>query len=247
MRACTRILVVLLSISGWAEAAEKPTALQVAAAASLQPALAEVLAEIKLTPDIQIQFGGSGTLAQQIKHGAPADVFISASTHDVDSIRDKVGEEVIIAGNSLVVVAPGNATTPTKLDDLAAPKKMAIGNPDVVPVGRYSVEALKSLALFAKVQPLLVFGNTARQVLSYVELATVDAAIVYSTDFVGAKTLRKVIDIDPKHHAKIVYPAVTIRNSPNAARAKEFLQLLTGQIAQAKFAKFGFLPPPGKS
>ena len=71
--------------------ADEKTEILVAAASSMTPALTEIATEFeKANTDIQITFtfGSSGKLAQQIKSGAPVDIFISASSSDMDTLEE---------------------------------------------------------------------------------------------------------------------------------------------------------------
>ena len=84
------ICLTLILASCTNSAAGSKAEILVAAASSMTPALTEIATEFeKANTDIQVTFtfGSSGKLAQQIKSGAPVDVFISASSSDMDTLE----------------------------------------------------------------------------------------------------------------------------------------------------------------
>ncbi|RYP44015.1 hypothetical protein DL770_011520 [Monosporascus sp. CRB-9-2] len=112
---------------------------------------------------------------QQIVKGAPADVFASA---DQEAMNKAVAERVIKAetrhdfvANQLVLIVPATGTVPVHaLADLTRPdvKRVAIGNPASVPVGRYAKRALEAAKLWEPVEAKAVLAQNVRQALDYV-------------------------------------------------------------------------------
>jgi molybdenum ABC transporter molybdate-binding protein len=229
-------------------------AITVSAAISLKETLEQIAREYhdQGGGDVKLNLGASGTLAAQIKQGAPADLFISADREqadalvnaglaDGDSRRD-------IARNRLVLIVPkDSANPPTKFADLLEDRfvHVAMGEPKVVPAGLYAMQTLKSLELYEKLTPKLVMGQNVRQVLSYVVRGEADAGLVYATDAKAAGDSVKLAAVaDESSHEPIVYPAIIIK-AGNRQAAQDFLNYLTGSKAQAVFAAHGFSPPSG--
>src|SRR5476651_2502104 len=104
----TRIVLALLLLV-WPLAA-RAAGLTVFAAASLTDALTDIgnLWQAKGHPPIVFSFAGSSTLAQQIEHGAPADIFASADEMWMDRLakegRIDAASRFDVAGNTLVLV-----------------------------------------------------------------------------------------------------------------------------------------------
>jgi molybdate transport system substrate-binding protein len=240
-------LVLLAGIAGACHAQVKVN-LTVSAAASLKDALAETEAAYQRSHanvDFSNNLGSSGALAAQIDQGAPADIFLSAATKQMDQLEAK---GLIVAGtrrnllrNSLVLIAPLDS----KLQDFQgladnSVRLIAMGDPASVPAGQYGKQALTALHLTDKVASKLVLGNDVRQVLTYVETGNADAGLVYATDAKISGKVRIVATAPESTHDPIVYPAAVVKASRNEEAARRFIEFLSSMAAQAIFQKYGF-------
>lgn len=241
------LFAVLLAVPSRAET------ITVSAAVSLKESLTDIAKAYhdQTGDEVQFTFGASGTLATQIHHGAPVDAFISAADAQVkELIEAKLADKDsrrVIATNALVLIVPADeANPPQSLADLATDKvrKIAAGDPKVVPAGQYADQTFKSLKLDDKVRDKLVYGASVRQVLAYVERGAVDAGLVYKTDAMeaGAK-VKLVATVDPKLHDKIEYPAVVISASTKREAARKFLDFLATDKARSILTAKGFTVP----
>jgi molybdate transport system substrate-binding protein len=237
-------------------AADPPDAqtVSVSAAISLKESMQEIARQYHADTgqDVKLNFGASGTLAAQIKQGAPVDLFISAA-------RDQVAALVAagiadgdtsrnIAGNRLVLIVPKDSTNlPSKFEDLTDARfaHIVIGEPKIVPAGHYAMETFKNLGIDQKISQKLVMGQDVRQVLAYVVRGDADAGVVYATDAAAAGgSVKLAATADDSSHDPIVYPAVVI-NAGNRQAAQEFLTFLTSPKAQAILGAHGFTPISG--
>lgn len=228
---------------------EETVILTVSAAASLKDAMEEVKQlYVKENPKVTItyNFGGSGTLQQQIEQGAPTDVFMSAATKQMDALKEKnlIEEDTVknLLQNDVVLIVPKDSTAVNDFNDLAEDKvkKVALGEPKSVPVGQYSQEILTALNVADKVGSKAVFAKDVREVLTWVETGNADAGLVYSTD---AKTSDKVkvVAIAPENsHKPVVYPVGVVKGSKNIDKAKDFVKFMEGDEAKVIFEKYGF-------
>jgi molybdate transport system substrate-binding protein len=235
--------------TGGASAPEATVELTVSAAASVQDALNDIQVAYQAaepTVTITYNFGSSGSLAQQIAQGAPTDVFLSASQQWMDDLEEKGqlldGTRRDLLLNSLVMIVPQNKTEVTDFSDFATDQvnKLAMGEPESVPAGRYAKEALISLNLFEGVQSKLVFSKDVRQVLSYVETGNVDAGLVYATDAQLSDQVRVVATAPIESHSPIVYPVGVVADSENSEAAQAFIDFLSSDTAIAIFEEYGF-------
>jgi molybdate transport system substrate-binding protein len=226
--------------------------LTVSAAASLSNALRELgpLFEARNPgTSVVFNFGASDTLLAQIARGAPADVFASADQETMDRAD---AQKLLMAGsrrnfvaNTLVMVVPADSTLGLRAPaDLQKPavKRIAIGNPASVPVGRYAKGALEAGKLWAAVEPKAVFAQNVRQALDYVARGEVEAGFVYATDAAIMKDKVKVIVTVPTDTA-ITYPIASVAGSPNPEAARRFLDFVLTPAAQAVLARYGFGKP----
>jgi molybdate transport system substrate-binding protein len=226
--------------------------LTVSAAASLTNAFREIaplFESAHFGAKVQLNFGASGALLQQIAKGAPADVFASADQETMDQAQAQGLTKAVarrnFVSNTLVVVVPRRATKlPTTLTDLGQPAyaRIAIGLPASVPVGRYAKDALEAAGLWGAIKPKMVGAHNARQALDYVARTEVDAAFVYATDAaLMADKVRVAFKVPTAR--PILYPVAPLTGAPNANAAGKFVDFLFTQSAQAVLSKHGFGKP----
>jgi molybdate transport system substrate-binding protein len=225
--------------------------LTVSVAASLQNATRELAPAFEQShphTKLSFNFGASGTLAQQIEQGAPADVFLAAAPKPMDELAAKglllAGTRRDLLRNEIVLIAPKDSTGLASFDGLqtAAVKLIALGDPGSVPAGDYGRQVLRALHLWDAVQGKLVLAKDVRQVLTYVETGEADAGIVYATDARESQKVRVAAIAPPASHARVIYPVAVLRDSRNAAVATSFTTFLAGPQAQEIFVRHGFTP-----
>jgi len=239
-------LLVLLSLG--ASAAD----LTVSAAASLTnafKALGPTFETQNPGTTVVFNFGASDALLAQIAKGAPADVFASADQEAMDRADAQkllaTGTRRNFVGNSLVLIVPSDSTLGLKAAaDLARPevKRVAVGNPSSVPVGRYTKDSLEAAKLWAAVEPKAIMAQSVRQALDYVARGEVDAGFVYSTDAAIMKDKVKVVVTVPTE-TPITYPVAAIGGSPYGDGARKFIEFLGTPAAQVVLARYGFCKP----
>jgi len=226
--------------------------LTVSAAASLTNAFRE-LAPLFETANpgtrVQLNFGASGALLQQIAKGAPADVFASADQETMDQAQKQglvqTSQRRNFVSNALTVIVPATAANvPGAAADLAGPAyaRIAIGLPASVPVGRYTKSVLEAANLWAAIEPKMIGANNVRQALDYVARAEVDAGFVYATDAALMPDKVRVALTVPTTRP-ILYPVAPLTAAPNAAMAQRFVEFLASPAAQAVLARYGFGRP----
>jgi molybdate transport system substrate-binding protein len=191
---------------------------------------------------VTFNFAGSQALATQIRQAAPADVFASADTANMDKVRDLVGTPRSFAGNRLqIVVERGNPTDIKGLEDLAdADLKVVLAGPDV-PAGRYAAEALAKAGV--TVEPVSQEDNV-KAVVTKVSLGEADAGIVYVTDVAAGGDKVQGIDIPEELNVLATYPIATVNDSRHPSEAKAFMDLVLSAEGQRVLETHGFLPPP---
>ena len=240
------------SMQGVAHADE----LIVSAAASLTNAFREVATAFeKAHPDTKVvlNFGASDVLLQQIVNGAPADVFASA---DETAMDKAVAQNAVVqstrhdfATNSLVMIVPAdsrlNARSVRETVAMAGVKRVAVGDPASVPVGRYTKAALEHDGSWDAVSAKAVLANNVRQALDYVARGEVDAGFVYGTD--AALMPQKVkVAMKVPTGTPVAYPIAVVKGSAHAAQAGAFADWVLSPQGQAILAKYGFEPPAAR-
>ncbi|MDL2317094.1 molybdate ABC transporter substrate-binding protein [Desulfovibrio sp. OttesenSCG-928-A18] len=224
----------------------------VSAAASLTNAFGEIRdAFMARHPGVTVttNFAASNPLLRQIESGAPVDVFASAdqATMDKASAGKLVDEDtrVDFALNELVLITPAEGAV--ALSDLRglsgdAVKKLALGNPESVPAGRYARAALSSAGLWESLQPKLIMGESVRQTLDYVVRGEVEAGIVYMTDARQAGDKVRIAAVLTGHDP-VLYPIALIRDSASPKEARAFIDFVLSDEGAAILARYGFAKP----
>lgn len=243
------LAVLVLSLAVGSVHAEE---LIVSAAASLTnafKALGPVFEAQHPGTKVLFNFAASDTLVQQIAKGAPVDVFAAADQDAMDLAQTQqllaAGTRKNFVGNSLVLIVPADSTLAiATVADLtqAAVKRVAIGNPTSVPVGRYTRHALEQAKLWSAVEPKAIFAQSVRQGLDYVARGEVDAGFVYNTDAAIQKAKVRVVTTVPTETA-IRYPIAAIARSPHGELARQFIDFTLSADGQAVLGQYGFLKP----
>jgi molybdate transport system substrate-binding protein len=240
-----------LSVFG-AQSAIADEELIVSAAASLNNVFVRVGDKFEsINPGVKVifNFAASGALLQQIDKGAPVDVFASADQKTMDQAQEK---KLILpdtrknfVSNELVLIVPKSAKIPIKsMNDLTSKEvtKVSLGNPDSVPVGRYTQEALKNQGLWETLSPKFINGESVRQVLDYVSRGEIDAGFVFSTDAAIAKDKVDVVTT-VANHQPIVYPIAVVEASNKKELALRFVGFVMSREGQEILAGYGFGRP----
>ena len=256
MRATQRLLGLLIALSvvtaPMAPAAEESQGLVVFGASSLTNVLDELdqAYTAKTRVPVKGSYAASSALAKQIEQGAPADLFFSADTDWVDYLDKrmllKAGTRKDVVSNRLVLIAPADSTIQVKiaprfdLAGLIGDSKLATGDPDSVPVGKYAAAALTKLGVWDAVLPKVARAENVRAALAFVARGEARLGIVYETD-AKAEPKVKVVGVFPADtHPPITYPiALTVNAHPGAEKFEAFV---TSPEGQKIFRKYGFTP-----
>ena len=231
-------------------AAPAPRPVVVFAAASLTNALQEIADSYAKESGrkIRLSFAASSQLAKQIENGAEVDIFLSADEDWMDYLERhallKQGSRLDLLGNRLALVAPADSGIHLKIAPRFALRKalngerLATGDPDSVPVGRYAKEALTNLGVWKDVADRLVRTENVRSALAFVARGEVPLAIVYDTDAKIDSKVR-IVDLFPESsHTPIRYPVALTRTAlPDATGFAAFLR---SPMAMAAFQRYGF-------
>lgn len=250
--------------SASAETEADQVELVVFAAASMTETLTELSnAYMEENPnvDVVLNFDSSGTLKTQIQEGADCDVFISAGQLQMDQLDANADPSVNTEGldfvledsrfdileNKVALAVPDdNPKDINSYDDMKAGLEngsilLAMGNSDV-PVGQYTQKILTYLGLDETALANagnITYGSNVKEVTTQVSEAAVDCGIIYQTDAYSAG-LTVVDTATPEMCGQVIYPAAVLNVSKNPDVAKDYLDFLTSDDADAVFEEVGF-------
>ena len=232
--------------------ARAATAPVIAAAASLRFVMADL--ETAFPDALRVSFGSSGTLSQQLRNGAPFELFLSADEAYVQGLtRDGhlPDDGVIYARGRLSLIVPksGDMEADATLDALEARltaghlRRFAIANPEHAPYGIRAREALIHRGLWQGLQPFLVLGENVAQAAQFAVSGNADgglvAASLASAGPLAARARSALIAED--WHSPLNQRMALTPRAGTVARA--FFDFLQSNEARAIFARHGFAAP----
>ncbi len=243
--------VASLLISEASAREQKQPELLVFAASSLTDVLGKISEayERKSGTKVKLSFAASSVLARQIEAGTNADVFVSADQEWMNYLDEReliaAGTRRDLVGNRLVLIAPSDSKVALAIKpgfDLAGTLgagRLATGDPDTVPVGKYARAALTKLGVWKDVESRIARAENVRTALMYVSRGEAPLGIVYATDAAVEPKVRIVDTFPHDTHEPITYPAAA--TSGAQASAKAYLEFLGGKDAAFIWQEFGFV------
>jgi molybdate transport system substrate-binding protein len=223
---------------------------KVAVAANLQSVIRVLQADFKKKTGIEIEpiVGSSGNLVNQVKNGAPYDVFLSADMAFPETLFKEglsTKPPIVYAQGSLIICSSQDIGFENWERVLLTErvKKVAIANPKIAPYGKAAEETLKDKGILDDVKPKVVYGESISQVNTYITTGVVE---------VGFTTLALVKDpsnknilywkvIDPKTYSPIEQGMVLLKRAESNAGAAKFYQYIQSPAAKAILKEYGYI------
>jgi molybdate transport system substrate-binding protein len=237
------MLVVLALAAAACTASGAPAAPSAQATVYAAASLTDVFPKIDSAP--RYSFGGSNTLAAQIRLGAPADVFASANMTLPNGLYAEglCSKPVVFTRNRLVIVVP--RSNPAHIGSIygltRSGVKVVIAGAGV-PVGSYTLQILRNMNLTDGVLKNVVSRETdVREVLAKVALGEADAGFVYSTDAKTVPGRVTVINVPAWAQPKVQY-GICVVSRDNKTEARAFISRVMSPAGQRKLLAAGFLP-----
>lgn len=226
--------------------------LVIAAAANLTDAFAEVGPRFTSRTGVRVvfSFGATADLAKQIENGAPFDVFAAADADHVEQLELKglvtPGTRTLYARGRLVMwLTPGSSLKAERIQDITAKgfERIAIAKPDVAPYGRAAVESLRALGIWNEIESRVVYAQNVSQARQYTATGNAEVAFI---PLALVKPGESYLEVSEELHRPIDQALGVIKDSPNQAAARQFVDFLLGDEGQEILVKNGYLRPPTK-
>ena len=240
-------VVAIMLTSGCGGTAAAGGQILVFAAASLQKSFTDITEAVRTAnpgSTVEFSFAGSSTLVTQLSNGAPADVFASADTANMDKAAEAgllAGDPVNFAANTLTIaVAAGNPKKITSFQDLTRPGLDVVVCAAQVPCGSATqkVERATGVRLTPVSEELSV-----TDVLNKVTTGQADAGLVYITDAKGVGDKVTAVPFPEAADAVNTYPIAVLKESKNPALARHFVDQVISDAGQKALAAAGFAKP----
>jgi molybdate transport system substrate-binding protein len=217
------------------------------AAASLKKTFTDIGEQFKTDnpgASVEFSFAGSSDLVTQLTQGAPADVFASADTKNMDKAAQAgllAGDPVNFASNTLTIaVAPGNPKKIASLKDLTQQGLNVVVCAPQVPCGSATQKVAQATGV--TLNPVSE-ESSVTDVLNKVTTGQADAGIVYVTDAIGAGDKVASVAFPEAADAVNTYPIAALKGSKNPELARKFVDLVTGEAGQKVLNAAGFAKP----
>ena len=237
-------LIVALALAATAGAQARADPLNIYAAASLT----EVFQAFDQAQ--KYNFAGSNVLETQIRNGAPADIFASASPVNTQRlfVAGLVDRPVTFTANRLALIVPrSNPAGIRSVYDLKTKDvKLVIANASV-PVGSYTRTVLKKMALGSVLSKVVSQESDVKAVTGKVALGQADAGFVYVTDARAVGDQVTVIKIPAWAQPRVRYEIAVVTRSGNKAAARAWIKRILSVKGQTALKNAGFLPLPRAS
>ena len=224
----------------------------VAAAADLQFAMQDIAARFEKDTGkkVKVVYGSSGNFYQQIRNGAPFDVFFSANL-DYAKKLDAAG---LAEPGSLYQYATGKIVlwvpSASKVDlsqglkALTDPgvRKVSIANPEHAPYGQAAVAALQKENLYDPVKSKLVMGENISQAASFVLSGSADAGIIALSLALAPnmKDKGRYVEVPASEYPPLEQGCVVLKSSQKKEAAREFVEYVKTPAAAESLRNYGF-------
>jgi molybdate transport system substrate-binding protein len=221
----------------------------VAAAANLSDAFGEVGRRFTARTGVRVvySFGATADLAKQIEQGAPFDVFAAADVKHPEALARRglltEGTLALYARGRLVLWTARGDVAVARVEDLTGGvvSRVAVAKPDLAPYGAAAVEAMRALGVWERVEPKVVYAQSAAQAKQFAATGNADAA------FLPRSLVRsgegRFVEIDESLHRPIEQAAAVVRASKKQAAARRFVEFLFSDEGRAALKSFGYAEP----
>jgi molybdate transport system substrate-binding protein len=245
-----KLLALFFLLIGSIAAAQEIT---VAAAADMSAALPELVSAYtkKTGQSVKLSFGASGNLTNQIRNGAPFDLFFSAD----EDYPQQLIKEGLAAKETLYRYAVGRLVlwvpndSPLDLSKLGikalldpSVKKISVANPATAPYGRAAAATLRHFEIYDQVSSRLVVGENISQAAQFVESGNAQAGLIALSHALAPAMKDKgrywVVPLDA--YPTLNQAAVVLSKSKQQDAARKFLDFVRSPEANSLLIKYGF-------
>jgi len=230
--------------------AEKIT---IAAAADLKFAMDEIITGFKQNRpgnEVDIVYGSSGKFHTQIQQGAPYDIYFSADIsypRELAKIGMAASEVKPYEFGRIVLWSNSMDAAKMTLASLSDPKitRIAIANPKHAPYGKRAEEALRTAALWDKLQPKLVFGENIAHTAQFMQTGNAQVGIIALSLAVNSELAKKggYYLIPENLHKPLEQGYVITKRGADKPLAKQFADYMGSKQARSVMTKYGFVLP----
>ncbi|GGK33605.1 molybdate ABC transporter substrate-binding protein [Caldalkalibacillus thermarum] len=240
-------LLGIILCTGCAEDQPDEQALTVAAASDLYHVFSELGEAFTEETGIQVRFtfGATGQLTQQIRHGAPFDLFAAADETYIDQLLEagfiETGSKEVYALGQIGLIFAEDQFPEMSVERLVSPhiERIVIANPEHAPYGRKAKEILQELGVWDHVQEKIVYADSVRQALQVVETGNAEVGLVAAAIAQHSPLSFELIETDEP----LVQALGIVKASKRKEEARLFSDFILSPKGQEMLINYGFKSP----
>ncbi|MBL7972855.1 MAG: molybdate ABC transporter substrate-binding protein [Prolixibacteraceae bacterium] len=221
--------------------------IKIAAAANLRLAMEEIKTRyIAANPDgrIELTFGASGALAQQIINGADFDLFMAADREFPDKLKamGMVSGEVHVYALGKLIIWSNTLDVSKGMDILAGKliKHIAVAQPELAPYGDRAVECLKHYHLYDKVKDKLVYAGNVAQAAQFAKTGNAEVGFLAYALIVAPNMKGSYFVPDAQSYRPVEQALVLIKKRKSNPETTMFMNYVLSPACKTDFEKFGY-------
>jgi molybdate transport system substrate-binding protein len=254
MRTIKKLLLLCAFTSSFTVAVGQERRILIAAASDLKFALDSIVALYQLTHQevrIDVSYGSSGKLFEQIRQSAPFDIYFSADITYPKQLAENgltISEVQPYAVGRLALWSKKVNPAEKKMDWLVDPsvKKVAIANPRHAPYGRRAEEAMKYYRVYSAAAAKLVLGENISQTAQFVTTGAADIGVV-ALSLAVSPAMKKAggsyYVIPRESHLALVQGYAVLKSARGKNDVDKFVTFFASQQALDILVHFGFEKP----
>lgn len=204
-------------------------------AAGIKPPVEDIARayEKEFGVNVQLQYGGSGTLLSSIRISKAGDLFVAGDASYISIGREQgvIAEAIpLVRMHPVIVVRSGNPKHVQAVADLLRDDvSVALANPEAASIGKATQRLLEPTGVWAALKPRVkVFKPTVNDIANDVKLGTVDAGIVWDATARQYRGLQ-IVEAPPLAGATETVTVGVVGFSPRPAAALHFARYLAAR------------------
>lgn len=243
----------ILLLSGLCHHAISQGKIRIAAASDLRFALDSVVQVYEKTHPgkVEVTYGSSGKLSEQIINGAPFHILFSADVAYPEYLANakQTSSEIYRYAKGRIVVwskklDPTMKGLMTLMDSRV--QKVAIANPKHAPYGKRAMESFEYYKIMSNVKEKLVYGENVSQAAQFTTTGAADAGVIALSLALSPNMQKengKYVLIPEAAHTPLLQAAVITRYGKKQKLATEFFAFIKSEQAISILKHYGFTRP----
>ncbi len=251
VKVCVLFFCLAALVSGCTKNKPEARSITVFCGSANKPAMQEIalLYEKEKQVQVNMMFGGSGTLLSQIEMSKQGEIYLPGSPdYIVIAERKKLiieNSDQLVAYLVPAIITPaGNPANIRSLEDLTKPGvRVGIGNPETVCLGLYGIELLEKNGLLEQVMKNVVtFGGSCSKSANLAAMNLVDAILGWRVFHFWNPERMDFIALPAASIPRLSYIPISIPvYTKDEKLSEDFIEFVLSEKGRAVYKKYGYL------